>query len=224
MTVNHQRQDFKKYEPMLHKLARKAFGRLCQGGGEGRADYEDVFQEAAISFLKAEAGFKEAAGVQFITYLWRTVETNLGRWVREQLGDAHHEVSAETIVSSEDEGDPIDFFDLVQSDALSPEEVVSRKQGFVHNLKRIKQRSGAAYDIVRNVIELQDETEAAFDMLVTDQQRKIAAGETAASARVNISLPFIVTHCCGGDKKVRRKAIEDITAVYGDLLSPGIRF
>lgn len=222
----HYRDDYEKYRNMIYKLSRKAYARLCECGAEGAVEFEDIVSEANVSFVKACDGYKEGSGAQFITYLYNAIKFNLGRYVSDLIQDSRQEISgdrmAADIFGEEEDGD---YYSLVPSDCLSPDEIVSRKQQFAANLRRLRERSSAAFDVAKNVIELSPSIEQRFASMVAEQQRQVESGERLGAPRTELGLRFIVdTVTEGMDRKGRKKVVDDIRTIYGDLLDPEVRF
>ncbi len=217
--------DYGKYQNLIFKLSRKAYARLCESGAEGAVEFEDILGEANIAFVKACNGYKEGSGAQFITYLHNVVKFNLGRYVSDLVADSRQEISGDRLAADMfDDDEDGDFYSLCASDALPPDEIVSRKQQFVENLRRLRQRSPTAYLVARNVVELTPEVEQRFAAMVAQQQREIEQGTRLGAPRTELGLRFIVDALTEGDRKQRKKVVEEIRAVYQDLLDPDMRF
>lgn len=189
-----------KYEGLLHKLARKAYGRLAMSGADAVADFDDCYQEACMAYLNAVRCFNEEAGVQFITYLWRTVENSLSRFVKDGVSSTINEFS----VDAEIDEDGSTILDMIESPILSPEEQIERKQTFSQNIARLGSRDPVALRLVRNIIEATDDMENEFRM-----------NHPGAD---DYSLRDIVMHVTGGDKTVRARVRKTMYQVYGDLM------
>lgn len=114
--------DFEQHKGLLHNFARTSFARLRASGVH--VEYEDVFQEACISFAQALKTYDAARGITFTAYMGRAVVNNLGRYCtrllkeRAELGmyvsDELVEDHAQTAI---DEGSP------------TPDRLIERRQG-----------------------------------------------------------------------------------------------
>lgn len=189
-----------KYEGLLRKLARKAYGRLAVNGADAIADFDDCYQEACMAYLNAVRCFRDDAGVQFITYLWRTVENSLSRFVKDGVTSTINEFSVDAEVGE----DGMTILDMIESPTLSPEEQIERKQIFSQNIARLGSRDPVALRLVRNVIEATDDMETEFRLMHPGAD--------------DYGLRDIVLHVTGGDKVTRARVRKTMHQVYGDLM------
>lgn len=67
--------DIHQYERLLASLAHKAVRRAEAAGIV--VEFDELFQEAKITFFRARDLFEPEHGVKFSTYLWRAVRNNL---------------------------------------------------------------------------------------------------------------------------------------------------
>ena len=71
---------FEDYEQLAWRLAHR-FYKAVAAKGKVSIEVEDLFQEAALSFLDAVAKFDPDRGFQFSTYYYRAVTNRLARYV-----------------------------------------------------------------------------------------------------------------------------------------------
>jgi RNA polymerase sigma factor (sigma-70 family) len=87
---------------LVHNVARRGFKRLA--AARVTIDYEDVFQEMSMVFLKAFEGFDESKGFKFSTYYFMCAHNRLNGWgqalIEERL--KHGVVSIEELGHSAD--------------------------------------------------------------------------------------------------------------------------
>lgn len=69
------RREIKKYENLIHKRA-IYFHRFNQ-----EIPLEDLKQEAFLAYAKANEKFDASKGVKFISYLWKTINSQLIRYI-----------------------------------------------------------------------------------------------------------------------------------------------
>lgn len=62
---------------LIHTVARKGYARLQAIGAA--TDYEDVFQELSLVFMRAYELFDESAGIQFSSYFMRAAYNELNK-------------------------------------------------------------------------------------------------------------------------------------------------
>lgn len=217
--------DYEKYRNLVYKLSRKAYARLCEAGCEGIVEFDDIVGEANIAFVKASNGYREDSGAQFITYLHSSITFNLSHYIRGLIADSRQEVSADKLagdILDDEEGG--DYYSLCPSPDLPPDELISRKQQFGENMRKLRARSNLAFEVARNVIELTPVVEQQFDAMVAQQRREFAEGTRAGAPRTELGLRFIVDALVGNDRRTRKRVVDDIKTVYKDLLDPELRF
>ena len=87
---------------LVHVVSRKGFSRLA--AAKVVIDYEDVFQEMSIVFLKAFEKFDESRGFKFSTYFFMCAYNRLNRWAQDLI----EERLKHGMVSIEELGDSMD--------------------------------------------------------------------------------------------------------------------
>lgn len=74
---------------LVHAIAKRGLGRL--GAAKVAIEYDDVFQEMSVVFLKAYEGFDESRGFKFSTYYYMAAYNHLNHWadklIKERLRD-----------------------------------------------------------------------------------------------------------------------------------------
>lgn len=98
---------------LVHAVSRKGFSRLATA--KVVIDYEDVFQEMSIVFLKAFEGFDESKGFKFSTYFFMCAYNRLNRWAQALIEERlkHGVVSIEELGHGAD-GEDIDMGNLME--------------------------------------------------------------------------------------------------------------
>jgi RNA polymerase sigma factor (sigma-70 family) len=98
---------------LVHAVSRKGFSRLATA--KVVIDYEDVFQEMSIVFLKAFEGFDESKGFKFSTYYFMCAYNRLNRWAQGLIEERlkHGVVSIEELSHGSD-GDDMDLGNVMQ--------------------------------------------------------------------------------------------------------------
>jgi DNA-directed RNA polymerase specialized sigma24 family protein len=104
---------------LVHSVSKKGYGRL-RSAGVGM-DYEDIFQEMSIVFLKAYSGFDESQGFKFSTYYFRAAYNKLNTWAQKLIDERleHGVVSIQELNHSEDGENSLE--DVLMVDATTPE-------------------------------------------------------------------------------------------------------
>lgn len=87
---------------LVHAVAKKGYTRLAAANVS--VDYEDVFQEMAIVFLKAYEHFDASLGFQFSTFYYRSAYNRLNKWATDLIDERlkHGVVSIDELNDSAD--------------------------------------------------------------------------------------------------------------------------
>lgn len=70
---------------LIHKISKRGYARLQAAGVS--MDYEDVFQEMAIVFLRAYEKFDAARGFKFSTYFYMAAFNRLNKWAQDLIDE-----------------------------------------------------------------------------------------------------------------------------------------
>ena len=92
---------FEDHKGLLHMKARKTYGILLNNGVS--VEYDDIFQEATMSYLRAKEGYDPSLGFSFSAYMGRSVDTNLTRWAGKML-DEKAKLGLASLDEEDDEG------------------------------------------------------------------------------------------------------------------------
>lgn len=96
---------------LVHSVSRKGFNRLL--AAHVTIDYEDVFQEMSIVFLRACDGFDESRGFKFSTFYFRSAFNRLNTWVQDLIDDRMHYSNIDDMGGEDSEGlESVIFKDL----------------------------------------------------------------------------------------------------------------
>jgi RNA polymerase sigma factor (sigma-70 family) len=186
--------DFKKHEALIHKFARKGYGRLMEMNVV--IDYEDVFQEMCLAYTKATSKYDASKGITFSAYMGRVIWNEFNKFVeREQL---ENYVSLDGF-GSEDEGDEADIYEAIPGNYTTPEEFLERKQ---ETRWKNKQCSPTARFLLKQFINPTPEVEEQFEA----QERKLFR---------DITISFIAKCNKGLDPNEVKAARKQIEHLYG---------
>lgn len=105
---------------LVHTVAKKGYGRLA--AANVGIDYEDVFQEMSIVFLKAYEGFDESRGFKFSTYYFMSAYNRLNSWASNLIDERlkHGVVSIEELSHGND-GEDYSLSEVLMIDEATPE-------------------------------------------------------------------------------------------------------
>lgn len=121
---------FEAHKGLLHKMARKGYGRLMDLNMV--IDYEDVFQEMSLAYVKAAQKYDATKGITFGAYLGRAVWNEFNRFVEREQGENF--ASLDSFEKGED--DDLDVYSAVPSNCLTPEQLIELKQEAQYKNKR----------------------------------------------------------------------------------------
>ena len=104
---------------LVHTVARKGHARLLAAGVG--LDYDDVFQELSIVFLKAYEKFDADRGFKFSTYFWMSAYNKLNSWAQDMIDERikHGVVSVQEL--STRAGEEVDLEEVLMADPATPE-------------------------------------------------------------------------------------------------------
>lgn len=109
---------------LVHTVSRKGFARLSRA--RVVIDYDDVFQEMSIVFLKACAGFDPTRGFRFSTYFFMAAYNRLNVWAAALIKDRTLAASVEQL-SDHGEGE-LNLEEIILQDLSTPEGFLAAKQ------------------------------------------------------------------------------------------------
>ncbi|MFT4064381.1 sigma factor [Paraburkholderia sp.] len=106
-----------------HTVARKCYGRLLEIGAS--VEYDDVFADVREAFLDAHRSFDPSRGFAFNTYFGRCAYNRINKSAK-----ALEEERITNGVRSFEEmsGEDFDVSERIASEAMTPEEVLERRQ------------------------------------------------------------------------------------------------
>ena len=105
---------------LVHSLARKGHARLMSAGVA--LDYEDVFQEMSVTFLKAYKMFDASKGFRFSTYFYMAGLNRLNVWAQKMIEERlkHGVVSIQELNASGEE-EEFNLDEVLMPDEATPE-------------------------------------------------------------------------------------------------------
>lgn len=128
-------QYYKDNVGLVHTVAKKGWARLQAVGVS--MDYDDVFQEVTIAFLKAYESFDETKGFKFSTLFFTCAYNRLNGWVQDLIAErvAHGVRSIEELNSGD--GESLSLEDVIMADSNTPEAEYAAKQFLEHLDRRL---------------------------------------------------------------------------------------
>jgi len=101
---------------LVHTVSRKGYTRLVKA--RVTIDYEDVFQEMSMVFLKACDGFDESRGFKFSTYFFMAAYNRLNNWAQALIDDRMRYTSVDEM---NDTGENYSLEEVLWQDHDTPE-------------------------------------------------------------------------------------------------------
>jgi DNA-directed RNA polymerase specialized sigma24 family protein len=129
--------DYEEHQGLIHKLAKKGWARL-EAAHVGGVDYEDVFQNMSMSYVRAAEQFNPNMGWSFTAYLGRACLNNFNKWAEKLCSEQCNLglVRIEDMNAHSDASDS-DVYEVFMGEEDSPEDIVSRKQEVLKNLRSL---------------------------------------------------------------------------------------
>ena len=142
-------QFYKENKGLVHAVSKKGYARL-QAAGIG-LDYDDVFQEMSVVFLKAYEGFDESLGNRFTTYYYMAAFNKINSWAQKMIDERlrYGVVSIEEMNSKSD-GEDFNLEEILMKDNATPEAIYACSE-FVAQIR--DQLSPLAFLILEWVVE-----------------------------------------------------------------------
>lgn len=125
---------------LVHTIARRGHKRLVSANVG--IDYEDVFQEMSLVFVKAMNGFDESKGFKFSTYFFMAAYHRLNAWAGDIIEERlkHGVVSIEELSESNHEEFSLD--EILLADHDTPEAHYRVKQLLEHIVRSLSPLAG----------------------------------------------------------------------------------
>lgn len=125
---------------LVHSVSRKGFARLT--AAKVGIDYEDVFQEMSMVFLKAYQGFDESRGFKFSTYYYMAAYNRLNAWATDMIDERikHGVVSIDEL--NEAGGEEMSLSETLLVDDTTPEDNVRAMQLLTHIKNKLSPLAG----------------------------------------------------------------------------------
>lgn len=125
---------------LVHSVSRKGFARLT--AAKVGIDYEDVFQEMSMVFLKAYQGFDQSRGFKFSTYYYMAAYNRLNAWATDMIDERvkHGVVSIDEL--NEAGGEEMSLSETLLVDDTTPEDNVRAMQLLTHIKNKLSPLAG----------------------------------------------------------------------------------
>jgi len=199
--------DFEQHQALIHKFARKGYGRLVQANVI--IDYEDVYQEMCVTFTLALSKYDPSKGISFSAYFGRAIWHQFNRFAEREIQEKVDICSAsiDDMASSGEDDSKMDFYEVVDSGQPSPEEILSSRQEAME--RNAKCRSTVSKIFIR---ELMNPSKKVLDALA--QQEEEIKGIDGRRANKEVGLQLIAD-AYGISNKDAKAAKKQLNKIYG---------
>lgn len=201
---------FEDHEPLLHTMTRKCFGRLVQMNPS--ADYEDLFQELCVAFVRAQKTYDPTKGISFTAYMGRAVYNEFNRLMDKTVRDNTEipMISAQELESRGDDGD-IDFYGTFDPRQDTMEDLIVRSDDARDNFMRL---SYVARLVVKELHKPSPELLKTHAGMVAHATLARAMGESVGRVPHEITLRVVAQHL-HLDKKTLAAVRQEFKEVVG---------
>jgi len=211
---------FEDHEDLIHKFARKAFGRL-QSAHDNMMTYDDVFQEMSVAYIQAAKAWKPDYGVTFTAYLGRAIWNNFNH-----LADKLIERSVSVPILSIEEmefrsrsdetiGGNCSFLEYLYADddgvTESAETTVGAKE---ESLKNFESLSELSKQVIGELLSPSDDLKMAHTALLEHAQFAQSIGESIKPPPSQINFRFVIKHLAIQPSRATRVR-DELKRVYG---------
>lgn len=117
---------------LVHAVSRRGYARLMKA--KVGIDYEDVFQEMSVVFLKAYERFDESRGFKFSTYYYMSAMNRLNSWAQDMIDERLNcgVISIQELNAGKDGDDDMMLEEQLLVDATTPEDHLRVKEYITH--------------------------------------------------------------------------------------------
>lgn len=200
--------DYEQHAPLIHKFARKGYGRLVQANVN--IDYEDVYQEMCLTFTLALNKYDPARGISFSAYFGRAIWHQFNRFAEREIQEKLEICSAsidDMAHTVDSDNNSMDIYEAIASGKPSPEEVLIAKQDAV-------ERNGMCRSAVSRIFirELMHPSQRVLDAFAEQKERLTSAENRKAPKEIDLQL---IAETYGISKKDAKAAKEQLNRIYG---------
>lgn len=198
--------NYEEHMGLVHTFARKGWGRMI--AAHVNVQYEDVYQEMSIAFLKATKAYDPEKGYSFTAYAGRAIWNEFNRYAKKHIAERMELglTSMGDLNRNDGEDSSLSIDEFVASPERGPEDNLMRKQEILENLRAL---SPTAKFLVAQMISPSKELEEAF----AAHQRAVRETE-GRRAVLTMGLRFIGAHF-GIERYRLSKAINELKDQYG---------
>lgn len=200
--------EFKDYEKMMAALSHRARRRAEAAGIV--VEFEDLFQEARMTFMRACETFDAEKGAKFSTYLWASVKNNLKRIETVARSVQMRTVSMDKAIGEETEGT---YHDILADDQESAEDRLERLETQSSHFRRL---SEAAKRVILALDAPTPEILRELRRMEAFRQHCVEHSMAAATRQLNVdTICALIGLNANEARKVKREFKELMEEVYG---------
>jgi len=201
---------FEAQKGLIHKLARTIHTRVL--ATKTNIQYEDLFQEACLSYAEALRTYKPGLGITFSAYMGRAVLNNVNRYVNKRIEErALHGVMLFSEMSGEDDEDEFSPEQYLADTTLSVEQLAVRS---VEISERIRCLSAEARRIIREIMAPTQAVMDAHEEYLAAIHKHIAGGAKRRNPSEKLSVRLIGRYL-GYSREQMRGIAQEFDTVLG---------
>lgn len=200
--------DFEQHQPLIHKFARKGYGRLIQANVN--IDYQDVYQEMCLTFTLAAKKYDPARGISFSAYFGRAIWHQFNRFAEREIQEKLDICSSSVDDMAHSMGDDhnhMDIYEAIDSGDLSPEETLVAKQDALERNAMCKSTISKIF-----IRELMHPSQRVLDAFAEQEARLTTAANRKVPKEVDLQL---IADTYGISKKDAKAAKDQLNQIYG---------
>lgn len=219
---------FEAHSALIHKLARKGYGRLLGAGVS--IEYEDVYQEMCLIYSKTvhiddegHMKYDPTRGISFSAYLGRAIWNDFNKFAERQIAEVT-ELGLRSVeeLAEQCEDDFANPYSAIDSGDPSPEECFEAIQEFLHGISELHRTDRVAHFLVAKLIDPSDDLVDALNRERQEAERVRASGENKRQiAPRDVTLNLIARHYKLDALEVRN-AKRKLSGIYGVSLKGSV--
>lgn len=196
---------FEDYKKLVHSLAWKAQRNMHNHGV--RVDYDDLYQEFAVSFVLARNAFDSTKGIKFSTYYVNAAWRNFIKFSKGSAKDAYH---ASLDADAYGDEDSPSKHEIIPDGSENAQERLEREHRTAYIFSQLSPNTRKAIELLENTPEI---LKKEFDAVCAKRRMQQANGEDVNVPR-QLNLPFILS-VMGLSAAQKRKVYQELSWAAG---------
>lgn len=148
---------FTDHQGLIAMLTKRFMGRLAGAGMSKFADFDEIFQIASLTYVKAAKGYDPALGITFAAYLGKAIANDFTKYQERLFRTGQAFTVCEADLDSYEDDESYSFMQNIASDDEDPAALTERRQQMIVNVRML---SHVAREYVRLILVPSPEFEA----------------------------------------------------------------